>query len=425
METWGNKVKVALSRLSKTDNYLYTKPEQDWTQEDKALVISFLRKSKVAENTQMKDLDKIKEFFSQPIPGEDAIDTISMDIPLFLRMLEYAKEDAQEDVDLHDVTQRATELSKTKPFLSMEDYNEIVAASQEIDEEVGYLSLKDDNPFDDVPSIDIQIIDDKEGVSSPKAFVNFSSMYHSGDNGKMEILKNNPALQDKVMMALQSEFQKTFRRVIHGILGEPFGLNEDAFEDTWIENREKADEFIKQHKDNPFRETDVKYAKAYLDIKKPIDANKYWADFVGKIINKSSNMESLKEMVKTTLLEKKKKRDRCLRIADRRYKKPSAYKSGAVVRCRDGEIWKDLKEVIYEVIQEDESLYKWFKRAGTPGKEGGWVDCNAPIRKDGKITGYKSCGRKKGEKRAKYPSCRPTAAKCKDPGKGKKWGKTK
>jgi hypothetical protein len=250
-------------------------------------------------------------------------------------------------------------------------------------------------------------------------------MYHSGDNGKMEILRNNPALQDKVMMALQSEFQKTFRRVIHGILGEPFGLNEDAFEDTWIENREKADEFIKQHKDNPFRETDVKYAKAYLDIKKPIDANKYWADFVGKIINKSSNMESLKEMVKTTLLEKKKKRDRCLRIADRRYKKPSAYKSGAVVRCRDGEIWKDLKEVIYEVIQEDESLYKWFKRAGTPGKEGGWVDCNAPIRKDGKITGYKSCGRKKGEKRAKYPSCRPTAAKCKDPGKGKKWGKTK
>ena len=425
MQTWGNKVKVALSRLGKTDNYLYTKPEQDWTQEDKALVISFLRKSKVAENTQMEDLKKIQEFFSQPIPGEDAIDTISMDIPLFLRMLEYAKEDAQEDVDLHDVTQRATELSKTKPFLSMEDYNEIVAASQEIDEEVGYLSLKDDNPFDDVPSIDIQIIDDKEGASSPKAFVNFSSMYHSGDNGKMEILRNNPALQDKVMMALQSEFQKTFRRVIHGVLGEHFGLNEDAFEDTWIENREKADAFIKQHKDNPFKLTDINYVKAYLDIDDMVDANRYWNDFVKRIISGSYNMESLKEVVRATLLEKKKKRDRCLRIADRRYKKPSAYKSGAVVRCRDGEIWKDLKEVIYEIIQEDESLYKWFKRTGTPGKEGGWVDCNAPIRKDGKITGYKSCGRKKGEKRAKYPSCRPTAAKCKDPGKGKKWGKTK
>ena len=90
-----------------------------------------------------------------------------------------------------------------------------------------------------------------------------------------------------------------------------------------------------------------------------------------------------------------------------------------------GSGYSKLKDIIREIIQEDESLRKWFKRSGTPGKEGGWVDCNAPIRKDGKITGYKPCGRKEGEKRAKYPSCRPTAAQCKTPGKGKKWGKTK
>jgi hypothetical protein len=92
---------------------------------------------------------------------------------------------------------------------------------------------------------------------------------------------------------------------------------------------------------------------------------------------------------------------------------------------RYNRIFETLKKIIKEIIQEDESLHKWFKRSGTPGKEGGWVDCNAPIRKDGKITGYKACGRKEGEKRSKYPSCRPTAAKCKDPGKGTKWGKTK
>jgi hypothetical protein len=124
-------------------------------------------------------------------------------------------------------------------------------------------------------------------------------------------------------------------------------------------------------------------------------------------------LEGLKKLIKEELA----KRDRCLRIADRKFDKPSAYKSGAVVRCRKGDIWKDLKE--------DESLHKWFKRSGTPGKEGGWVDCNAPIRKDGKTTGYKSCGRKEGEKRAKYPSCRPTPSQCKTPGKGIKWGKTK
>jgi hypothetical protein len=105
--------------------------------------------------------------------------------------------------------------------------------------------------------------------------------------------------------------------------------------------------------------------------------------------------------------------DRCKRIADRRYDKPSAYKSGAIVRCRKGDIWKKLKE--------DESLHKWFKRSGPKGKETGWVDCNAP---DGK-GGYKSCGRKKGEKRAKYPACRPTPAGCKAIGKVTKWGKTK
>ena len=79
-----------------------------------------------------------------------------------------------------------------------------------------------------------------------------------------------------------------------------------------------------------------------------------------------------------------------------------------------------VKEIIKEIIQEDESLHKWFKRKGTPGKEGGWVDCNTC--RNGKC---KPCGRKKGEKRAKYPSCRPTPAQCKTKGKGKKWGKTK
>jgi len=77
--------------------------------------------------------------------------------------------------------------------------------------------------------------------------------------------------------------------------------------------------------------------------------------------------------------------------------------------------------MIQKILNEDESLYKWFKRRGAKGKEGGWVDCNAP---DGK-GGYKSCGRKEGEKRAKYPSCRPTPSQCKTKGKGKKWGKTK
>ncbi len=131
-------------------------------------------------------------------------------------------------------------------------------------------------------------------------------------------------------------------------------------------------------------------------------------------------MIKLSEILNQILSEKK--ADRCKRIADRKYDKPSAYKSGAIVRCRKGNIWKDLKEEFKNLTEaQKETLRTWFKRSGPKGKEGGWVDCNAP---DGK-GGYKACGRKEGEKRAKYPACRPTPAGCKREGKGKTWGKTK
>ena len=50
--------------------------------------------------------------------------------------------------------------------------------------------------------------------------------------------------------------------------------------------------------------------------------------------------------------------DRCKRIADRRYSKPSVYKSGAIVRCRKGKIWKGLKEEISaeEAINDKSSV---------------------------------------------------------------------
>ena len=136
-----------------------------------------------------------------------------------------------------------------------------------------------------------------------------------------------------------------------------------------------------------------------------------------------------------------KKDDRCTRIAKRKYDVwPSAYASGAVVKCRQGKIWKDLKEEemfeqwdqIDEIIitEEDfdpdaieEGKFDLEKKYGLRGwfmrnKGKGWVDCK---------TG-KPCGRQKGEKRKGYPACRPTMAQCKSAGKGplkKKKGKKK
>jgi hypothetical protein len=65
---------------------------------------------------------------------EDKVDTITMDVPLFLRMLEYSREDAEQDLDLHDVTEKANVLGKERGILSMDDYAEIVGAAEEINE---------------------------------------------------------------------------------------------------------------------------------------------------------------------------------------------------------------------------------------------------------------------------------------------------
>ena len=85
-------------------------------------------------------------------------------------------------------------------------------------------SLEDRNLFNDIPSIDISIQTDERGEDC--LFMNISTLFHSGGNKKISILKDNPQLQQQVMQVMQSEIQKTFRRVIHSILGEPYGLPE-------------------------------------------------------------------------------------------------------------------------------------------------------------------------------------------------------
>jgi hypothetical protein len=65
---------------------------------------------------------------------EDKVDTITMDVPLFIRMLEYSREDAAEDMDLHDVTEKAIALGKERGILQMDDYKEIINAAEEVNE---------------------------------------------------------------------------------------------------------------------------------------------------------------------------------------------------------------------------------------------------------------------------------------------------
>lgn len=53
-------------------------------------------------------------------------DIVQLDVPLFIRLLELAREEIKGDADIHDLAQRATELSKNGP-IDMAQYDELVS----------------------------------------------------------------------------------------------------------------------------------------------------------------------------------------------------------------------------------------------------------------------------------------------------------
>jgi hypothetical protein len=58
-------------------------------------------------------------------------DKITVDIPLFIRLLEYAREDAKTDMDLHSVTEKAITASAEGKTLTMSDYDSIVNTQEQ------------------------------------------------------------------------------------------------------------------------------------------------------------------------------------------------------------------------------------------------------------------------------------------------------
>ena len=53
------------------------------------------------------------------------MDTIRIDVPTFLRLLELAREDVKNDADLHDIAEIVTKLSQ-RGVVTMRQYNTIL-----------------------------------------------------------------------------------------------------------------------------------------------------------------------------------------------------------------------------------------------------------------------------------------------------------
>jgi len=57
-------------------------------------------------------------------------DVIKMDVPLLIRMLEYAREDAKTDMDLHFAAENLITLCKKDRVLTMDDYDTIITPDE-------------------------------------------------------------------------------------------------------------------------------------------------------------------------------------------------------------------------------------------------------------------------------------------------------
>lgn len=54
------------------------------------------------------------------------MDIIKLDVPLFIRLLELAREEIKDDADIHDVAEIVTKFSQ-EGVVSMEQYNDIIS----------------------------------------------------------------------------------------------------------------------------------------------------------------------------------------------------------------------------------------------------------------------------------------------------------
>jgi hypothetical protein len=58
------------------------------------------------------------------------MDIVKLDVPLFIRLLELAREDIKQDADLHDVAEAVIRMSQQGP-VTMADYDKIVSFMQD------------------------------------------------------------------------------------------------------------------------------------------------------------------------------------------------------------------------------------------------------------------------------------------------------
>jgi hypothetical protein len=101
------------------------------------------------------------------------MDIVKLDVPLFIRLLELAREDVKQDADLHDVAEAVIKLSQ-QGVVTMADYDQIVGFMQK----QGDTATEDHSPED------------------PEASYNVGEYDREGDMAKDQLRTVNDAAQE-------------------------------------------------------------------------------------------------------------------------------------------------------------------------------------------------------------------------------------
>ena len=123
------------------------------------------------------------------------LDVIRLDVPLFIRILEYVNEEVKDDVEIHVITQNILELCKGKP-LQMDSYYKIIE-----NQDKKYQQENPNNKIDNVYAIK-DTNDDKDYVEKDES---------DGENNDNDTSKNEEK-EDKTE-EIKENFYRIFKKI--------------------------------------------------------------------------------------------------------------------------------------------------------------------------------------------------------------------
>lgn len=209
-----------ISKAGKKDNPHYVLEKPDGSKQIDMEFTSPEEAKKYAAKKGIK-ISSQKGYNMNEVEG-DMIDIVTLDVPLFIRMLEYAKEDAADDMDLHDVATKTIALSKQKGILSMKDYDALIPAEAPIDENLDdqakayWLELLKKGKIDKLPDdpkeaflkqmMDDEIQHDKEKLRRERGLEEDVDVGHQDDEPHM--LKSELIRAGKMVQMLYQKIDK-------------------------------------------------------------------------------------------------------------------------------------------------------------------------------------------------------------------------